>query len=102
MPTRYTAKQLAETSERLRYERHKKGLRQEDILEFEYRKGNETRVLKRVRFGLNPASGRPTRKTIDCIEEGVERSYDGKYEFEVTAFKIAGHKIDEFLTVMKS
>jgi hypothetical protein len=53
MPTRYTAKQLAETSERLRYERHKKGLRQEDILEFEYRKGNETRVLKRVIPVLN-------------------------------------------------
>jgi len=93
MTTRYTAKQLAEVSEMLRYERHRRGSRPEDVLEFEYHKGALVGILKQVRFGRSATSGKPTKKTIECVDNGTERCYDGNYDFEISDFIVKGQRI---------
>jgi len=78
MPKKLTIRQIAESAEILRY------CYKQDVLEFEYRRGNSTGKLTRIRFGRNEA-GRPTKRIIECLDNGTLTNYDRKYEFEINA-----------------
>ena len=80
-------RQIAELAEYLRH------WHLEDVFQAEYRKGSGTGLLSRVRFAKNQA-GRPEKRTISCLENGVERSFDAKYDFEFTAYIVKGQRID--------
>jgi hypothetical protein len=88
VPKKLTAREIAETAEILRA--HK----QANVLQVEYRRNGRIRWLTKIRFG-RAESARPTRRTIDCLDDGAERSYDKGYDFEVTAFVGAnGNRIE--------
>ena len=82
-----TIRQIAETAELLRSDALK------DVLEAEYRKGNRTGTLARLRFGKGP-SGRPTKRLIDCIDNGKPQCYDKTYEVELLAITIRGRRAE--------
>ena len=52
-------------------------------LKVEYRKAGATHILSDVRPADGP-NGKPTLKTIQAVEDGREKFYDGNYDFEVT------------------
>lgn len=74
-----TARQIAELAEIIRFNK------QDDWLQVEYRKNGRLRLLTQIRFG-RLASGRPTKRLMDCLDNGVPKTYDKGYDFEVTAF----------------
>jgi hypothetical protein len=82
-----TIRQIAETAELLRSD----GLK--DVLEAEYRKGKRTGKLTRIRFSTGP-SGRPTKRLIDCIDNGEPCCYDKTYEGEILAFIVNGRRVE--------
>jgi len=88
MPARHTARQIAEAAEILRF--HK--LR--DVLEVEYLKDGRIHRLTRIRFG-QANSGRPTKRTMECLDDGREKAYDRKFDFEVVAFFANGVRLDD-------
>jgi hypothetical protein len=95
MAKRFTARELAEFADRVRYQRHLNHAEIEDAVQFRYQKGDRLAILSSVRFGRND-SGKPTKKTIDCLDDGLERSYDRKYDFNVAAFLIEGQEVRKF------
>ena len=82
-----TIRQIAETAELLRSDALK------DVLEAEYRKGNRTGKLTHIRFGKGP-SGRPTKRLIDCIDNGKPKCYDKSYEIELVALTVNGQRVE--------
>jgi len=88
VPKRLKARQNAEAAEILRS--HK----QADVLRVEYRKDGRVKLLTKIRFG-RAESGRPTKRTMDCLDDGVEQTYDKNFDFEVIAFASAsGNRIE--------
>jgi hypothetical protein len=87
MAKKLPIRQIAELAEYLRH------LHLEDVFQAEYRMGNRTGLLSRLRFAKNQP-GRPARRTIECLDNGVERSFDAKYDFEFTAYIVRGQRID--------
>ena len=85
---RITIRQLAEAAELLRYLTQR-----DDVLTVEYRrKDGGVGRLSKIRFGL-AASGRRTKRVIDCLDDNVERCYDKNYDFEVLARLINGKQM---------
>jgi hypothetical protein len=88
MPKKLTARQIAELAEIVRS--HNRA----DILKVEYRKAGHSRLLTKIRFG-QAASGRPTKRTMDCLDEGTKKTYDKAYDFDVIAIVGAsGNRIE--------
>ena len=86
MSKKITVRELTEIAESLRYLAGAK-----DVLEAEYRKGRSVRKLSRIRFSTNSA-GRPTKRIIECLDEGETKYYDKKIELEITALIVKGHR----------
>ena len=61
----------------------KHGLAESRALEVHYRKGRRSGILTAITWARLP-SGRPTRRIIECKDNGKARSYDKQYEVEVT------------------
>jgi len=95
MSKKFTAREIAEVAELIRYQRHLNRLKEEEIIQFEYQKGDRRGLLEKVRFARNE-SGRPTKKIIECIDNGSKRNYDRNYDFEITAFMIDGVRLVRF------
>lgn len=86
MPKMVTIRQLAETAELLRSTDTPKF---RDLLEADYRKGNRHGTLTQIRFGIGP-SGRPTKRMIDCLDDGKPSCYDKSYELELVGLRVNG------------
>jgi len=83
-------KEIAEAVDLLR---HHRGLPR-DVVEAEYRDGSRIGKLSQVRFGTNPETGRPTRRMIDCLNDGRPRCYDKNFRLEITAWIIYGERME--------
>lgn len=87
MPQKKTLRQLAETAELLRT------YFQKDVVQIEYRKGSGVETLSQLRFARNEA-GKPTKKTIECLDGGKKRYFDKNYDVEITAVIVNGKRAD--------
>jgi len=73
-----TARQLAELAELVRSEKL------QDFISIEHQKSGKTHLLTKIRFGTS-ASGRTTKRIMECLEDGRERAFDKDYDFDVPA-----------------
>jgi hypothetical protein len=62
--------------------------------EVEIRRGKSTATLSKIRPGLN-AAGRPTRKTIECLQDGIEKSFDRNVEVEIVDWIVDGKRMSQ-------
>lgn len=85
MSKKITIRKLAEMAEAFRY------YYQRDVLEAEYRKRGHSGRLTRIRFGRNEAD-RPTKKIIECLDNGRLTHYDKNYELELIALTVNGER----------
>jgi len=81
MGKRFTARQLAEAAGILG------SVKLGDAFSVQYQKGGRVHVLTKIRFG-------PTKRMMECLENGEPRAYDKDYAFEVTAFFVNGNRFD--------
>jgi hypothetical protein len=61
-------------------------------IEVEIRRGSATTTLSKIRPGLNDA-GRPTKKVVECLEDGVEKSFDRNVEVETLGWIVDGKRM---------
>ena len=85
MPKKIKAKDLAKVCSLLRH------FRRIDV-KVEHLRGGTTRTLSEVRPDIS-AKGRPTTRTIQAVEDGCQRYFDGNYEFEVTALLVGSERL---------
>ncbi len=89
MPSRRTIRQIAEMAEIVRYL-----VQREVVVEVGYRKGAHVGKLTQIRFSRDEATGRPTKRIIDCLDNGTLTHYDKKYEVDFVAVIIDGHRTE--------
>ncbi|MBI4164124.1 MAG: hypothetical protein HY508_00140 [Acidobacteria bacterium] len=85
MSKKITIRKLAEMAEAFRY------YYQKDVMEAEYRKRGHFGKLTRVRFGRNQTD-RPTKKIIECLDNGILTHFDKNYELELLALTVNGNR----------
>ena len=89
MPERRTVTlgKLAEMAEMLR------ASFQKDVVQVEYRKGSHVGMLSQLRFATNER-GRPTKRTIECLDGGTKRYFDKNYDLDITALIVNGNRAE--------
>lgn len=74
MAKKVDIQKITVVAEMFRSEHHR------DCVEVEFLRAGRIRKLSRIRFARNPATGRPTKRMTDCLDNGERVCYDKSVE----------------------